>query len=310
MTRILAITLNPSIDIACATDQVHPMLKTRTRNQMLDPGGGGTNVARVIATLGGVAELAYLSGGTTGALYDEMLEEIGLTTRRFAMNGSVRVSFMVRENATDLEYRFVAEGAEVSDAELAPLMAHVEAFDGDYIIASGSLPRGVPVDTYARMAAVAEAKGARFILDTAGEALQETLKRAGVFLIKPSLHELELFLGRKLDEKEIGAAATELVTAGKARNVVVSLGREGALLAHADGVLRVPSLHVKAASAVGAGDSFVGALTWRLSQGHTIEDAFRFGVAAGAAAVMTAGTQLCGREDVFALYESMAQPGL
>ncbi|MCC0030556.1 MAG: 1-phosphofructokinase family hexose kinase [Brucellaceae bacterium] len=305
MTRILAITLNPSIDIACATDKVHPMLKTRTRDQMLDPGGGGTNVARVIAALGGSPELVYLSGGSTGALYDSMLEELGLNTRRFPMAGSVRVSVMVREKVTDLEYRFVAEGAEVSEAELAPLMAHVEAFEGDYIIASGSLPRNVPVDTYARMAASAEKKGIRFILDTAGEALRETLKRAGVFLLKPSLHELELFVGRKLDEREIGDAATELVTAGKAENVAVSLGREGALLANDSGVLRVPSLHVKAVSAVGAGDSFVAAMTWRLSQGHDMSDAFRFGVAAGAAAVMTEGTQLCRREDVYALYETM-----
>ena len=87
--------------------------------------------------------------------------------------------------------------------------------------------------------------------------------------------------------------------------MAVSLGREGALLANGDGVLRVPSLHVKAVSAVGAGDSFVAAMTWRLSQGHDMSDAFRFGVAAGAAAVMTEGTQLCRREDVYALYETM-----
>ncbi len=305
MTGILAITLNPAIDIASSAEQVLPTLKIRTRGQMHDPGGGGTNVARVIATLGGQAELVYLSGGATGTLYDAMLEELGLDARRFAMDGPVRISMMVHEQASGLEYRFVGEGAQVSEAELAPVMAHVDAFGGHTIVASGSLPRGAPSDTYARMAASAQKRGIRFILDTAGEALHAALEQGGIYLLKPSLHELEVHLGRKLDETELGAAALKIVAGGKVENIAVSLGREGALLANKDGVLRVPSIHVKTVSAVGAGDSFVGAMTWRLTQGHDVTDAFRFGVAAGAAAVMTPGTQLYRRDDVFALHDAM-----
>ena len=120
--------------------------------------------------------------------------------------------------------------------------------------------------------------------------------------LSPSLGELETLVGDKLDEEGAQAAAMDLVRRGAARHVAVTMGREGALLASADGVLRVPARHVKVRSAVGAGDSFTGAMTYWLAAGNSIEDSFRFGVAAGAAAAMTPGTELCRRKDVLALY--------
>ncbi len=309
MARILAVALNPAIDIACETDRVQPMLKVRTHGQSHHPGGGGTNVARVIATLGGEPELAYLSGGATGALFDELLKGYALQSRRFAMSDPVRIAFMVHETGTGFEYRFVPDGPEVSSGELDPLLKFVNAFDGEYIVASGSLPRGVPADVYARMADAAGARNIRFVLDTSGDALQVTLAKSKVFLVKPSLRELEIHEGHKLDDDGVREAASRLVERGAAEHVAVSMGREGALLVNRDGFVRLPSLHVSTSSAVGAGDSFVGAMTWRLAQGKPVEEAFRFGIAAGAAAAMTPGTQLCRRDDVFLLFERIVAIG-
>jgi 6-phosphofructokinase 2 len=160
------------------------------------------------------------------------------------------------------------------------------------------------------MADMSRKKGARFILDTSGEALHEAFARGGIYLAKPSKHELELFAGHSLDAHGLHDAAIALIARGCVENLVVSLGSEGALLANADGVLQLPSISVEARSAVGAGDSFVAAMTWQLSQGKPVVDAFRFGVAAGAAAVMTSGTQLCRRSDVQRLFEQLKQaPG-
>ncbi len=93
-----------------------------------------------------------------------------------------------------------------------------------------------------------------------------------------------------------------MIARGVVENLVVSLGSDGALLAHADGVVQLPSPAVKVRSAVGAGDSFVGAMIWGVSQGKPVTEAFRLGLAAGAAAVMTPGTDLCRHQDVQMLF--------
>lgn len=303
MERILTIALNPAIDVSCDAEHVRPTLKTRTENQKHYAGGGGANVARVIAELGGRAELLYLSGGTTGPLYDGLLAQYDIARHRIPMQGDNRIALMVHELTTNFEYRFVPEGPTVDPAEIEPVHGFIEAFDGDYIVASGSLPNGAPDDTYRRMAAVAHEKGIRFILDTSGEALRQTVDHARIFLLKPSMSELEKLIGERLDESSASDAAVELVSRGAAENIAVSMGKGGAFLANADGVVRMRSIHVREASAVGAGDSFVAGMVWWLSQGHTMHEAFRFGIAAGSAAVMTPGTELCRKQDVMMLYE-------
>ncbi len=313
MTAILTVTLNPTVDISSDAEMVRPTFKIRTTNQRHDPGGGGINVARVIRELGGEAEAVYLSGGATGVLLDECVAATGLTAHRVRTCGPTRIAYMVQDHKTNLEYRFVPEGPAVEKHELDAVLDLIGRFEGDYIVASGSLPAGLPVDTFSQIAAIAGKKGARFVLDTSGDPLREALSSAGVFLVKPSLGELEGLAGAKLDEDEARAAALDIVKAGSARHVAVSMGREGAMLANADGVLRHAAIHVKVKSAVGAGDSFVGAMVHALAGGASVDHAFRFAIAAGAAAAMTSGTELCRRRDVEALMaadrpESAAKP--
>lgn len=304
MSKILSIALNPAIDISSDADKVRHTHKTRTHNQRQHAGGGGVNVARVIVELGGNCELLYLSGGATGTLLEAMLKPLGIRQHAFPIHDSVRVAYNVRELSTNLEYRFVPEGPQVTEAELVPVFDLLENTDADYIVASGSLPRGVGDGTYARMAEIAAAKKARLILDTSGEALHETLSKSKVFLVKPSLGELASFVGQEIDHENAGSAAQSIVRGGAADYIAVTLGGDGAILVGADTIQRVPAIEVPVQSAVGAGDSFVAAMTWSLAEGHDIGEAFRFGLAAGAAAVMTSGTELCRRADVLTLYEA------
>ena len=304
VARILSIVFNPSVDISCDAESVQHTMKVRTHNLKQYPGGGGTNVARVVAELGGHAELLYLSGGAVGSMFEKLLAAGSLTGHRFPIADETRISLAVREEQTRREYRFVPEGPVVTTAELQPALDFIADYGADYIVASGSLPRNAPADTYARIAAIASRTGARYILDTSRQALKSAVERGGIFVLKPNVGELESIEGTKLDEEGATRAALAIVRRGAAEHVVVTFGREGALLASAGGVLRVPARHVETVSAVGAGDSFVGAMTWSLAEGHSVEEAFRFGVAAGAAAAMTPGSELCRRADVFALYEA------
>ncbi|OMH32782.1 1-phosphofructokinase family hexose kinase [Motiliproteus sp. MSK22-1] len=302
MAAILSIALNPTIDMSSEAEQVVPTRKIRTCNEKHHPGGGGVNVARVINMLGGAVELIFTSGGVTGILLEQSLDCTGIECRKIKIEQSTRLAHMIYEQQTGLEYRFVPVGPEVSQQELNLVLEQVEEFEGDYIIVSGSLPLSVPYDTYALIADIADRKNIRFIIDSSGEGLKCALAKSPVFLIKPNHRELEKLTGKRLDNNEAKEAALELVRNGSARNVVVSMGAEGAFLANEEGGLFIPASPVNVRSAVGAGDSFVGAMAFSLASGHAIQDAFRFGVAAGAAAVMTDGTELCKREDVLKLY--------
>lgn len=309
MTKILCLALNPAIDISSDADVVRHTHKTRTHNQQQFPGGGGINVARVIATLGGRCELMFLSGGATGELLEAMLKPLPIVEHAFPIHDPVRVAFAVHETSTNLEYRFVPEGPLVTEAELAPVFAAIAASDADFVVASGSLPRGLPDDTYVRLADIVRAKGAKFVLDTSGAPLSEALSRSRMFLVKPSLGEFEAFLGRTLAHEEVGPAAQAYVRTGAAEYITVTLGADGAVLAAADRVLRLPAIDVPVNSATGAGDSFVAGMVWALSEGRDIETAFRLGQAAGAATVMTAGTELCRQSDVLKLFERETEQG-
>jgi 6-phosphofructokinase 2 len=300
MKAIVTLTLNPTIDGAAEADQVRPIHKVRTSNERHYPGGGGVNVARVLGELGSPATAVYLAGGLTGALLDELLAGRGFTPLRVGIMGDTRISHSVYDRATGLEYRFVPEGPEVSAGEMGRAVETIAAQDFDWLVASGSLPHGLGPEAYGPLVRLAAERGARFALDTSGPALAATLAAGPVALIKPSLGELRHALGgeRLEGEAEIAAAAEKLRARHGVGIVAVTLGQDGALMAGSEGILRLPAVEVPVISATGAGDSFLAGMIHALAQGRPEAEAFRLGMAAGAAAVITPGTDLCRRGDV------------
>ena len=308
--RILTLTLNPTVDVAADADRIQPVRKIRTRGETFDPGGGGVNVARVLRELGGDTLAVILAGGVSGRLLEELLDEGGVPRRTVLIAGRTRVSHTVHELSTRQEYRFVPEGPEIAEAEWQAALAALEEERAGWVVASGSLPRGVPEDFYARAAAIAARRGQRFVLDTSGAPLRAALGH-GLALIKPSRGEFEALVGRRLETPEAQAeAAAALVREGAAGMVAVTLGHEGALLAAGPGAetLRLPALQIPALGAVGAGDSFLAAMVLALSRGEAPREAFAWGMAAGAAAVMRPGTAHPRRADVEALRLRVGRP--
>jgi 6-phosphofructokinase 2 len=176
----------------------------------------------------------------------------------------------------------------------------------DYLVASGSLPRGVPEDFYARLCAWAAVGEVRVIVDTAGRPLQLAAE-AGAYLVKPNLRELEHMAGRKIEEEEQQVEmAREIIGRTKTRGVLLSLGASGALLVGEEAIRRMASPVVPIRSRVGAGDSMVAGLVLALSRGRSLEEAAVYGVAAGSAAVMTPGSELCRREDTERIFRRMS----
>jgi 6-phosphofructokinase 2 len=303
MTAIVTLGLNPAIDVSSDADVVRSMHKVRTFNETYDPGGGGINVARVVTELGGECEVVYLAGGITGALLGNLLDGLKVRRRLIPIAGNTRISFTVHEQETGLEYRFVAAGPTLGRAELDACLKAVEALDFRYFVASGSLPQGVAADYLAEIAAVVVKKGAKFVLDSSGPGLKTTLQKAPVFLVKPSLNELEHLVGNALDADGARDAASDLVRRGCAEMVAVTMGPDGAILATREHIFYARALKVVAKSTVGAGDSFLGAVVWALAAGRSIEDALAYGIAGGAAALLNPGTKLVARDNVLKFYE-------
>ena len=300
--RIATLTLNPSIDNACEADTVRHTQKTRTFNERMDPGGGGINVARVLSRLGADVHAFYLAGGITGRLLDELLERERVARTRLDIADDTRMSVAVYERSTGVEYRFVPEGPEVADAEWRACLAAVAAAPCDYLVASGSLPRGMPDDFYVQLAARLPAT-TRLVLDTSGEPLRAALRHGGLFLAKPSRGEFEELVGRPLpDNESLIAAAAATVADGGTELLAVTLGRDGAVLATSAGASFVSAVAVDTRSAVGAGDSFLAAMVYGLAGGSGPRAALDLGIAAGAAAALTPGTDLAFAADIERLY--------
>jgi 6-phosphofructokinase 2 len=305
MQQIVTVTLNSSIDVQWEVDEMVPVRKLRASDPLNFPGGGGINVSRVIKELGGHSIAVFTAGGFTGHFLREMVDTHGLVTRVISIAGPTRASATVFERSTGHEYRVTPPGPELSETEWTRCLDAVFQLDADYLVLTGSLPKGVPHDFYARIAHLAKERGVRVVLDTSGMALFDALKE-GVYLVKPNLRELEHLTRRKATRPEDQEVLTrQLVDEGKAEVVALTLGDEGALLMHREGVKRLHTPRVNVKSTVGAGDSFVAGMTYGLALGWTTEDAFTLGVATGTATVLTAGTQLCHREDVERFYEAI-----
>lgn len=306
MRTIVTLTMNPALDVSTSIHSVAPEIKLRCAAPGFHPGGGGVNVARAVHFLGGTACAVYAAGGHTGAKLRQLLTDEGIDQLPLPIAGTTRESFTCYEDSSGLQYRFTLPGPALSQPEWRACLDASLDLQPDYLVVSGSLPQSVPSDFYAQLASRAHAQRSRLIIDSGGDVLQAAGK-AGVFLLKPNLRELERLAGESLaDEAQIQRAAQRLIESGLTEAVIVSLGAAGAALAtQADYVpLRAPIVPIR--SKVGAGDSMVGGLALALAQGRSLLDAARFGVAAGSAAVMTPGTQLCRKDDAERLYAQMA----
>lgn len=307
--RIVTLTLNPALDITTGVDVVRPTDKMRCSAARYDPGGGGINVARIAQVLGGSVTAIFTAGGPTGGLIKLLLGSAGVPFREVPIAESTRESFTINETSTGRQYRFVLPGPALTFAEQVQCLNELRmaAGSGDFVVASGSLPPGVPVDFYQRVADVCTEVGAVLILDTSGGGLRHVT--SGVFLLKASLRELRECVGRDLvTEVDQVAAAQQLIADGRAQVVVVSLGQHGAILATGNESQRFAAVPMRGGSGVGAGDAMVGAITHGLTRGWPLVKAVRLGIAAGAAMLMTPGTEVCDSAAVAGLFDQVADP--
>ncbi len=292
---IYTLTLNPAVDYHLAVGPLSCGTTNLAGAPSVHFGGKGINVSLLLRELGVESIALGFAAGFTGDALEAHLRSVGLRTDLIRLpDGMTRIN--VKLHGADGETEINAPGPTVPRACMDALMEKlVRLGEGDTLVMSGSLPGGLPSDTYASIAEAVVAHGVRVVADTTRDALRAVLPY-GPFLIKPNLSELEAVVGRSLrapdgspDRSLVAEAARELQDAG-ARNVLVTLGGDGALLLAADG-----QCHTQAAPAgevvdtVGAGDSTVAGFLAATDRGMAPADALRLAVAAGTATALSSG---------------------
>ena len=294
---ITTICLNPCFDKTVNVERLYPGQVNRIRDARVDLGGKGINVAVVASRLGLDVQCLGIMGENGSAELTSMMDREGLKHRFMTVPGHVRTNLKVYsmdgQGVTELN----EPGTPLNDELLARFTEIAEecTADSDIIVLTGSLPPGCPEGTYRDLMTALEGK--KCILDTEGKELELAAKGAHPFLIKPNLREMEATLGIELRTMRAIRDASLLFLRLGVKHSVVSMGAMGAMYIAEDKTLFAPALRVETKSTVGAGDAMIGGMLLGYEIEKDMAKAFRYGIAAGAASVMTEGTQLIVRSD-------------
>ncbi|MBS1919370.1 MAG: 1-phosphofructokinase family hexose kinase [Bacteroidetes bacterium] len=311
MSRIITLTLSPCIDRSMSVPKLVPEKKLKCSAPKLEPGGGGINVARAIKKLGGDAIAIYPAGGYTGKHFNSLLENEEVPVVIIEAKNETRENIIVLDESANVQYRFGTPGSVLQDSEWKKMLEAVEGMTAvnnfEFIVASGSLPPGVPVDIYGQLAVIAKKKKTKLVVDTSGEALKYAAHE-GVYMLKPNLGELGALIGADwIELEDVEKIGKQLIEERCCEILVVSMGKDGAKLITKNDSYHFLSPVVKRNSVVGAGDSMVAGIVLALSREKNLKDALKYGVACGTAATMNQGTELCRKEDADKLFKNLIE---
>lgn len=288
---IYTVTLNPALDRELLVDEIAFDTVLRATSWRVDCGGKGFNVARMLQSLGATSVALGFAAGKAGELLEDELKALGIATDFIWVAGETRtnVSIVCADHSRHIKVN--EPGPAIVEADQEKLIAQVKelAKDGDNWVLAGSLPPGVSADIYTELIAILKSAGSRVILDTSGAALTQSLQ-AKPFLVKPNDAEVHELTGLPVSTPAEIAAAGKAIQVMGVDNVVISLGKDGALLVSDQQAWIAASPEIVERNPIGAGDSMVGGLVWGLSQGCDMAESLRRGIACGAATASQDGT--------------------
>ncbi|TAH04073.1 MAG: 1-phosphofructokinase family hexose kinase [Sphingobacteriales bacterium] len=304
MANIITITFSPSIDKSATVNELVPTKKLKCDNANTQPGGGGINVARVLSKLGADVLAVFPSGGYTGAFFNTLLKNENVPFVFVSAQNETKENFVILDQSSKQQYRFGMPSNPLFAKEYNACLELIASYkNAAFIVASGSLPPGVPLTIYEDIAKIAKKNNAKFVVDTSGPALQNAVNQS-VFLLKPNLNELGFLAGIKnLNLLDVEKVAKDFLFKKNCEIMVVSLGNEGAILITQNQTYKVKSPQVNVKTTVGAGDSMLAGIIYSLSNGHNLHQSLKYGVACGTAATLNFGSKLCEVADVEKIYK-------
>ncbi len=296
---IITVTLNPAVDQTLELDRLTLGDTNRVRDSRMDPGGKGINVSRVLRELGRESLATGFAPGSLGRFIEHSLLEQGILCDFVHTRGQTRTNMTVVDESihetTLLSYR----GPEMDARHVQTLEARLrrDISAGDWLVVAGSIPPPIEPAAYVRIIELGHRLGAHTVLDADADALAAGLT-GHPDIVKSNHHEAERLLGRPLDDDDVLLAAAEEMRTAGAGTAVVTAGGRGAFAVAEAGAWRSWPPPTVVVSAVGAGDALLAGMLLKLEEGAGIEEALRWGTAAGAAACLAPGTQLCRREEM------------
>lgn len=303
---IYTLTLNPAVDRELTVPAMEFDSVLRAVESRIDFGGKGFNVSRLLRGMDEQSIAVGFLGGTAGELLEKGLKSLGIGTDFVWVSEETRTNVSIVTVSHDHYIKVNEKGPLVDEFRQAELLTKIDALanDGDWWVLAGSLPPGITSDFYARVTRVLNKHGASAILDTSGESLKLGCAEKP-YLVKPNTEEIHAITGLPVDSPtEIAAAASEMRRMG-AQNVVVSMGKDGALLQTAEASWLTHTPRIQEKNPIGAGDSMVGGLVWALAHEFALKESLGWGVASGAATASLPGTEVGSRSLIEELYSQV-----
>lgn len=295
---IYTLTLNPALDRYIVIDKLMDEDTVRVTEEQLYAAGKGIAVSRVIRELRGQSVALGPVGGYDGLHFEGLLINAGVITDFTKISQETRTNIIIKERSSGRQFVISAKGPEVTAAEVGQIYNHVQSIRGmDYLVMSGSLPRGVTANLYGQLILAAKKQKALVFLDTDGIALKESVnyQPSG---IKPNLFELSRLVNRELKNEKDIIVACEEIHQKAVPYILVSRGKDGLILSTKEQIIKAKAPAIKVGSTVGAGDSTLAGFILAHSQGKDLSECVRLACAAGTATAMTPGTELCHKEDL------------
>lgn len=290
---IYTLTLNPAVDRELTVPAVEYDSVLRASESRVDFGGKGFNVSRLLKGLGAESTAVGFLGGKAGEILQDGLKSLGIGAEFVWVPGETRTNVSIVTQSGGHYIKVNEKGPLVDAAKQQELLDKIAvlAKPGDWWVLAGSLPPGVADDFYARIVHVLNEHGSMTLLDTTGESLRLGCAEKP-YLVKPNAEEAYVLTKMPVETPaEIAAVAAEIRRMG-AQNVVISMGKAGALLQTAEGAWLTHSPKIKEKNPIGAGDSMVGGLVWALARGLALKESLGWGVASGAATASLSGTEV------------------
>jgi len=304
-SRVLTLTMNPTVDVSMSVAALLPENKSRAVVQGVVGGGGGLNVSRCLRRLGERSLALYTRGGYTGARLQALLDAEGFEHVAVWVAQETREAILLADEASGLTHHIVPDGPRLTDDEVTRALADLGRLSvgRDYVVLTGSLPPGVGQDFWVEAVRAVKRCGAKAILDVAGPSLPAVVAE-GAFLVRLDRTEGARLLGRPVVEFDDALAAAQVVLdSGPTEYAVATIGPRGTTIAHAQqrSIIHPPPLPAPFVSDACGGDSLMAATTYRLLRGDDVVTALAYGVAAAAATVTHPGAGIFTADEVEAL---------
>ena len=286
---IYTCTMNLAIDLFIETEEMHPFMVNRTKEDDIQANGKGVNVSLVLKMIDFPSTALGFSAGFTGKYIEDYLQQKQIQTEFIEVPGMTRINVFTQVNQTREEYKLVNQGPEIPQAAVHNFLNQIRVLQAeDYLCVSGSLPRGLSPKVLIEISRICQEKGIHLIIDSSDQEVMDCLPYRP-FLLKPNEEELSSWFGRKMvTDEDYFVYGQRLVELG-AENVLLSLGEKGAILFTKDRVFRGNSPKGKVVNTACAGDTMLGAFLAGYMNRRPLDETLRKSIAAGSSTAFRKG---------------------